>query len=85
MVRSRSGAASQYLLELYLPRGNAPAGRAELTAAGAKVLRSIVVPEDETCYLLCEAESVEAVRDAARRAGLRFERVVQVAPEVSAA
>lgn len=76
----------EYLLELYLPRGNALGpGAEELSAAGTNVLRSIVVPEDETCYLLCEADSADAVRVAATRAGLRFERIVRVAPEVTAA
>jgi hypothetical protein len=56
-------------------------GAEELSANGTRVryLRSIVVPEDETCYLLCEAESAAAVRAAARHAGLNFERIVQVA------
>ena len=44
----------------------------ELTREGTpiRVLRSIFVPEDETCFYLYEAESVEAVREAARRAVL---------------
>jgi hypothetical protein len=86
-------ARSEYLVELYLARGDGAAVAAsaertrltaeELSAAGTPVryLRSIFVPEDETCFLLCEAESAEAVRDAAERAGLRFERVVEVAPQ----
>jgi hypothetical protein len=81
---------NEYLVELYLPRGDASslaAGGPGLDVGGPSIrrVRSIVVPEDETCYLLCEAESVEAVRDAAQRAGLRFERVVRVAPEASVA
>jgi hypothetical protein len=81
---------NEYLVELYVPRGDPgslAAGAGEMDAAGASVrhVRSIVVPEDETCYLLCEAESADAVRDAAQHAGLRFERIVRVAPEASVA
>jgi len=32
-------------------------------------------PEQETCFLLCEAESVGAVREAVRLADLPFERI----------
>ena len=54
----------------------------ELTAAGTPVrfVRSIFVPADETCLLLFEAESGEAVRQAARRAALPFEHVAETAP-----
>jgi hypothetical protein len=40
--------------------------------------RSIFVPEDETGFYLFHAQSGEAVREAAQRGGLRFERVVEV-------
>jgi Nickel responsive protein SCO4226-like len=72
----------EFLLEHYVPRKAAgrpreSAERAriaadELTRAGTPVrcLRSIFVPEDETCFVLYEADSIEAVREAARLAGL---------------
>jgi hypothetical protein len=34
------------------------------------------IPEDETCLYFFDAESVDAVREAAARAGLQFQRVV---------
>jgi hypothetical protein len=37
----------------------------------------IFVPEDEACFYLYEAPSADAVRQAARDAGLWFERVGQ--------
>lgn len=51
----------------------------QLTSEGTPVtyVRSIFVPEDETCYVLYRALSVEAVREAARRAQLQFERVAE--------
>ena len=79
----------QFLVELYLPRTDplvvgegaegARLAAEQLTREGASVrcLRSIFVPEDETCFLLCEAASSESVRGAARRAGLRFERIAE--------
>jgi hypothetical protein len=80
---------AEFLLELYLAgtggaaaeRGADRARRAaeELSGEGTPVrfLRSIFVPEDETCFYLYEAASAEAVREAARRAELAFERVVE--------
>ena len=42
------------------------------------------VPEDETCFVLCEAASAEAVRETVRRAALTFERIAEaVAPSES--
>jgi hypothetical protein len=40
-----------------------------------RFVRAIFMPEDETCFFLYEAGSVEAVREAARRAGLGSERI----------
>jgi hypothetical protein len=76
-----------YLVELYVSRyDHLSVGRgaerarraaAELAREGTAVryVRSIFVPEDETCLLLYEAESLAAVDAAARRAGLTFERI----------
>jgi len=84
----------EFLLELYISRETAATARrsaerarraaGELTQEGTRVrlLRSIYVPEDETCLLLYEAESIVVVREAARRGGLPFERVVQAVAEV---
>ena len=53
----------------------------EQTRRGIPVrfLRTIFVPDDETCFLLFEASSAEAVRDAADLAALPYERVNAVA------
>jgi hypothetical protein len=89
---SEARSRQEYLVELYLGRNDqaslaASAERTRLSAeeissAGTPVryLRSIFVPEDETCFFLCEAESIDAVREVVQRAGLKFERVVEVAP-----
>jgi hypothetical protein len=81
---------AQFLGELYLSRGDAGAvvrnaertrvAAQELTREGVPVryLRSIFVPEDETCFVLIEARSAEAACQAARRAGLSFERLAEV-------
>jgi Protein of unknown function (DUF4242) len=76
----------EFLVELYLPRMDAAvlerarAGAELLTREGTPVhyVRSIFVPEDETCFLIYEAASPEAVRAAAGRAALRFERVLDL-------
>jgi len=51
----------------------------ELTREGRQVrfLRSVFVPEDETCFYLYEAASPGDVREAARRAELPLIRVVE--------
>jgi hypothetical protein len=80
---------AEFLVELYLARKDAgtlerSARRARqvaelLSSEGTQVryLRSIFMPEDETCFLLYEAGSAEAVCAAATRAELPFERVTQ--------
>jgi hypothetical protein len=41
----------------------------------------VFVPEDETCFYVYEADSADDVLDAARRAGLSSERVVEAIVE----
>jgi hypothetical protein len=77
----------EYLLELYISRGDARAaadgGRRirvateELTRQGRSIQyrRTIFVPTEETCFILFEADSADAVRDAARLATLPCDRV----------
>ena len=40
-----------------------------------RLLHAIYVSEDETCFYLFHAPSIEAVREAAARAGLRVEHI----------
>ena len=86
---------AEFLVELYVSRADAGAvergaerARAaaeELTREGTPVryLRSIFVPEDETCFFLYEAASVDSVREAARRSNLPYDRVTTVAAQPS--
>ena len=78
---------AEYLVELYVAQGDYHAARlhaeraeragADLTREGHPVrcLRSIFVPEDETCFLLYEAPSADLVAEAVQRAGLRHEHI----------
>ena len=78
---------AEFLVELYVSgvdpgaverdAERARLGAEELTREGKPVryLRSIFVPEDETCFFLFEAASADSVREAATRAALPFERV----------
>lgn len=80
----------QYALELYLPRlerdalpqaaDRARAAATQMRHGGTAVgfLRSIFMPGDEICFLVFEAPSEEAVAEAARRAAIVFERVVEL-------
>jgi hypothetical protein len=79
----------EFLVELYVPRDDSTAaarGAARARLAGEaltlegtpiRYLRSIYVPEDETCFYLYEATSVADVRAAARRAGLPTDHICE--------
>lgn len=83
---------AEFLLELYVPRSRPEivATGAERTRVAAEQLtregrpvryvRSLFMPEDETCFHLCEAGSADDVRLAAERAALPFDRVIEAAP-----
>ena len=85
----------EFLVEFYVSRQDAGGvERAErarssadaLTREGTPVryLRAILVPEDETCFFLYEAGSAEAVREAAQRAALPFERISEAFDDATA-
>jgi hypothetical protein len=71
----------EFLVELYVSRADARDLPHAVEAFGTTVrcVRSIFVPADELCLLLVEAASADDVRDAAQTAGLRFERISEVA------
>lgn len=64
-----------------MPEITARARRAsdELRHEGTQVrfLRSIFVPEEDVCFYLYRAASLEAVREAASRAALSFHEVTE--------
>jgi hypothetical protein len=86
---------TEFLIELYVSKANCAElavtvarfchVAAEVTAEGKSVrlVRSIFVPDEETCLLLVEASTVEDVRDTARRAALPFEHVVATADDIN--
>jgi Protein of unknown function (DUF4242) len=83
----------EFLVELYMSRTDAGAiGRTaerarlaaeELTRQGTPVRyrNSIHIPDEETCFVLYQAASADAVRTAAGRAGLPFDHVAEVVAE----
>jgi Protein of unknown function (DUF4242) len=86
---------AEFLVELYVSRRDrdsvcreadrARAASAQLTQEGTPVqfVRAIFVPEDETCFYLFEAGTVDAVREAANRAALEFEHVAETLSDAS--
>jgi hypothetical protein len=87
---------AEFLVELYVSRVDAGAvargaersrrAAAELTREGTPIryVRSVFVPEDETCFYLYEASCADAVKEAARRAALPFERVTEAVADLGA-
>jgi hypothetical protein len=49
-----------------------------------RLVRSIFIPEEETCFYLFRAASPDAVRQVAGKWGLTFERIMRVLPESAA-
>jgi Nickel responsive protein SCO4226-like len=84
---------AEFLVETYVARADGAAvergaerardAAERLTREGTPVhfLRSVFVPEDETCFYLYQAASSDAVHAAAHRAALPFERVVETVAE----
>jgi Nickel responsive protein SCO4226-like len=64
-------------------RGAAQHAAEELASDGVAIefVRSIFVPEDETCIFIYEADSLEIVQLSAERGGLAFDRILQAAAE----
>jgi tRNA A58 N-methylase Trm61 len=68
----------EYLIELYTVAEVDSAVLARLGDGKAvRYLRSILIPGDETCLHLVEADSVEHVAEAFEQAGLTADRIVE--------
>jgi hypothetical protein len=75
-------AAHGIVLSLSHPETRVHRAAQDLAETGTPIrhLRSIFVPQDETCFHLFEAPSAEAVREAAQRARLAPQRIVEALP-----
>lgn len=68
----------EYLVELYTVTDPDSALLARLgDRTAVRYLRSILIPGDETCLHLVEADSPERVAEAFERAGLEADRIVE--------
>lgn len=83
--RAYGGGVSEFLVETYAPCASAAPCVEDVSVAAARMsergdqvsfVQAIFVPEDETCFYLYQSPSVDAVREAVARAGLRSERIV---------
>ncbi len=84
----------EFVAEQYFARtdiaGASRAARAARSAAEqlaregtlVELVRSVFVPEDETCIHIYAADSIESVHMAADRAALEFERVAEAAGDL---
>jgi hypothetical protein len=84
---------TEYLVERYVSRRDAAdvaagAERARREAeqmnskdVRVRLVRSIFVPEDETCFYLYEADSIDSVLEAARRADIHVDRIAETFPD----
>ena len=81
---------SSYLLEAYTPasalledvEARVRSAAAELSASGTPVryVRSIFVPEDETCFHVLDGPSSAAVAETAKRAGISTPHITRAVP-----
>ena len=88
---------AEYLVELYVARGDHAVARHHLAVAeravadlsregrAVRYVQSFFVPEDETCFVLYEADSADLVTEAVGRAGLRLEHVSAATTSVAGA
>lgn len=69
----------EFLVEAYVSRTDAAVEVPAFEGASSdlRLIRSIFVPEDETCFYLFQARSLDAVRKAVTRVGLRVERITE--------
>jgi hypothetical protein len=68
----------EYLVELYTVTDPDAADLARLgDGTAVRYVRSILIPGDETCLHLVEADSPERVAEAFERAGLTADRIVE--------
>ena len=86
---------TRFLAETYLPRSRAGDSRRaarcaraaaeQLSREGTSVryLRTMLLPEDETCFHVFDATSADAVGEVGRRAGLKWARIVPAVEEES--
>ena len=70
---------AEYLVELYSINANSDSAVLARLSEGNSVryVRSILIPGDETCLHLVEADSVGQVADAFEQAGLKADRIVE--------
>jgi hypothetical protein len=85
-VRMHEFVAEQYFSRTDLAGARRAGGAAQHAAeelardgTAIELVRSIFVPEDETCIFIYEADSLESVQLSAERGGLAFDRIVQAA------
>ena len=67
----------EYLVELYTVEGPDAAFARIADGTAVRYLRSILIPGDETCLHLVEADSAERVSEAFEQAGLVADRIVE--------
>ena len=82
-----------FLVELYVAEADGSAVRrsvrgivgaaeqARRDGTPVEYIRSIFIPEDETCFLMFEVAAIDTVRSVADRAAVQFERITEAVVE----
>jgi hypothetical protein len=68
---------TEYLVELYSINTDSDSVVRLGDQDGVRYLRSILIPGDETCLYLVEADSAEQVAQAFKQIGLEADRIVE--------
>jgi hypothetical protein len=83
LIEAHVGRVERIDFHQLVARADRSASAVSGSGAGVHVLRTILLPDDETCLCLVEADELGSVRFVADAARLRPQRIIEVVTEGS--